>query len=125
MLRQHPKSDFVKSLYDHYCNRGGLSRKQLEGIYAKAGKAKTLSPARLATLEAIIKKKPVRERSAATIKADLPGKDENLGKMINNILEKYPQHKRLLFFRSKYDNNEAISAAEAEEIKKFDKLLLK
>ena len=125
MLPQHPNSDFVKSLYDQYCNRGGLSRKQLEGLYAKAQKAGSLSQNKLATLEAIIKKKPVRERAAATIKADLPEKDGTIGKMIAAILERYPQHKRLLFLRSKYDNNENISATEVAEIEKFKKLLLK
>jgi len=125
MLPQHPNSGFVKSLYDQYCNRGGLSRKQLEGLHAKAVKAGTLSQNKLATLEAIIKKKPVKERAAATIGAGLPKKDEAIGKMIEDILAKYPQHKRLLFLRSKYDNNENISATEVAEIGKFKKLLLK
>jgi hypothetical protein len=52
-------------------------------------------------------------------------KDKAVGKMINDILVKYPQHKRLLFLRSKFDNNENISAIEIAEIEKFKKLLLK
>jgi hypothetical protein len=55
----------------------------------------------------------------------LPVKDEAVGKMINAILEKYPQHKRLLFLKSKFDNNENIAALELAEIEKFGKLLLK
>lgn len=125
MCKAYPDSVFVNSLHQQYCNRGGLSRKQLEGLHSKALKTPSISQARLATLEAIIKKKPTRERAAATIKAPLPTKDEAVGKMIQAILEKYPQHKRVLFLQSKYDNNENISATEIAEIEKFSKLLLK
>jgi hypothetical protein len=124
MQKAHPQSEFVNSLYQQYCNRGGLSKKQLEGLHSKAVKTATIPQGKLATLEAIIKKKPTRERAAATIKAPLPTKDEAVGKKISAILEKYPQHKRLLFLQSKYDNNENISATEIAEIEKFKKLLL-
>ncbi len=125
MVKAHPGSEFVNSLYQQYCNRGGLSKKQLEGLHSKAVKANSISQSKMATLEAIIKKKPTRERAAASIKADLPARDEALGKMLSAILAKYPQHKRIVFLRSKHDNNENISPAEVEEIKKFSKLLLK
>jgi len=125
MVKAHPTSVFVNSLHQQYCNRGGLSKKQLEGLHSKAMKTAGISQGKLATLEAIIKKKPTRERAAATISAPLPVKDETIGKKISAILEKYPQHKRLLFFRSKFDNNENISALEMAEIDKFEKLLLK
>ena len=125
MVKAHPGSEFVNSLYQQYCNRGGLSKKQLEGLHSKAVKANSISQSKMATLDAIIKKKPTRERAAASIKADLPARDEALGKMLSAILAKYPQHKRIVFLRSKYDNNENISPAEVEEIKKFSKLLLK
>lgn len=125
MVKAHPASNFVNSLHQQYCNRGGLSKKQLEGLHSKATKTNNISQAKLATLEAIIKKKPTRERAAATITAPLPLKDEAVGKMINTILEKYPRHKRLLFLKSKFDNNEHISAIEIAEIEKFGKLLLR
>ena len=125
MVKAHPSSVFVNSLHQQYCNRGGLSKKQLEGLHSKALKTQGISHAKLATLEAIIKKKPTRERAAATLSAPLPVKDESIGIMISAILEKYPQHKRLLFLRSKYYNSENISALEIAEIEKFGKLLLK
>ncbi len=125
MVKAHPASGFVSSLHQQYCNRGGLSKKQLEGLHSKALKTAGISPGKLATLEAIIKKKPTRERAAATISAPLPTRDEAVGKMITAILDKYPQHKRLVFLRSKFDNNENISALEIAEIEKFGKLLLK
>ena len=126
MVRTHPKSVFVNSLYEQYCNRGGLSKKQLEGLYAKAVKTGTIPHNKLATLEAIIKKKPTRERAAASIQTNNePVKDEATGKMLSDILEKYPLHKRVLFLRMKYDNNEKLSSLESEEVQKFCKLLLK
>ena len=124
MVTAHPTSNFVNSLYQQYCNRGGLSKKQLEGLYDKAVKTASISQGKLATLEAIIKKKPTRERAAASIAATLPVKDTATGNLINAILQKFPQHKRLLFLKSKFDNNENISAAEITEIGKFAKLLL-
>jgi hypothetical protein len=125
MVKAHPASNFVNSLHQQYCNRGGLSKKQLEGLHSKALKTANIPQGRLATLEAIIKKKPTRERAAATISVPLPVKNESIGKKISAILEKYPQHKRLLFFKSKFENNENISALEIAEIEKFGKLLLR
>ncbi|MBK7307129.1 MAG: hypothetical protein IPI88_08820 [Chitinophagaceae bacterium] len=56
MVKAHPTSNFVNSLHQQYCNRGGLSKKQLEGLHSKASKTANISQGRLATLEAIIKK---------------------------------------------------------------------
>jgi hypothetical protein len=125
LQQAHSNSDFVNSLYQQYCERGGLSKKQLEGLYNKAVKAGSLSHGKLATLEAIIKKKPTRERAPATRKIDTPEKDTATGEMLQAILAKYPQHKRVLFLQSKYDNNEHLTTAETDEIKKLHKLLIK
>ena len=125
MRQAYPDSVFVNSLYQQYCNRGGLSKKQLEGLYSKASKTTGISANKLATLEAIILKKPTRERAAASTAVATPVKDEAIGQVLSAILGKYPQHKRVLFLRSKYDNNDALVPAELEEIKKFGKLLLK
>lgn len=125
MLEARPDSDFIQSLYAQFCERGGLSKKQLEGLHAKAVKVKEVSPGRLATLEAIIKARPTRHRSEVTITARPAPKDEQLGKQLQEILDKYPQHKRVLFLKAKYDHNEKLSAAELDEINKFVRLLLK
>ena len=124
MVKAHPSSDFVNSLYQQYCNRGGLSKKQLEGLLSKATKTSTIPQNKLATLEAIIKKKPTRERAAASIPVAVPTKDIATGQMLEAILAKYPQHKRVLFLRSKYDNNEMLTALEMAEVQKFNKLLM-
>ncbi len=62
----YPVSSFVISLYKQYIERGSLSKKQLQGLYGKASKIERLSPGKLATLEARIKKMPTR------FKSDLP-----------------------------------------------------
>ncbi len=124
MVKAHPSSVFINSLYQQYCNRGGLSKKQLEGLLGKAAKTAGMPQNKLATLEAIIKKRPTRERAAATIQIAAPTNDITTGQLLQAILAKYPQHKRVLFLRSKYDNNELLTATEITEIQKFNKLLL-
>jgi 3-hydroxyacyl-CoA dehydrogenase len=118
-----PESTFVKSLHQQYLNRGGLSKKQLEGLYQIAQKAKTIPAGKLSTLEAIILKKPNRYKSDKPAPAPLYKKDEVHGKMIEAILEKYPQHKRVLFLKVKYDNNEILNSTEIAELERFHKLL--
>jgi hypothetical protein len=119
----YPDSTFVKSLTFQYQERGGLSKKQLQGLYGKASKVKTIPAAKLATLEAVILKKPMKYKSELPQHTPLYTKDETAGKLIENILAKYPQHKRVLFLKAKYDNNETILPAEIAELEKFTKLL--
>ena len=118
-----PASTFVKSLHQQYLNRGGLSKKQLEGLYQIAQKVNTIPVGKLSTLEAIILKKPTRYRSEKPAPAPLYKKDEELGKMITTILEKYPQHKRVLFLQSKYQNNEPLTSTELADLKNFSRLI--
>jgi len=124
-LAAHPSSEFIKSLLFQYEERGGLSKKQLEGLHSKASKVPSIPEAKLATLEAIILKKNAKHRSALPTPTPLYTKDETIGKVINEILEKYPQHKRVLFYKTRFDNNETLSAVEKTELEKFKKLLLK
>ncbi len=122
-LLANPDSVFVNSLLHQYQERGGLSRKQLEGLYHKAVKVKTIPIARLATLEAIIIKKPERFKSEIPPNKPLYEKDEAVGKMISSILEKYPAHKAVLFLKTKYDNNETLSTTEKADLERFHKFL--
>lgn len=121
-LAAQPSSSFIKSLLHQYIERGGLSKKQLEGLHSKACKIKTIPANKLATLEAIILKRPTRQKSELPATAPLYHKDEKTGELIAVILTKYPQHKRVLFLQSKYENNETLSAAEISELQKFSKL---
>lgn len=118
-----PVSTFVISIYQQYQRRGWLSKKQLQGLYDKASKINGVPPGRLAALESIIKKMPTRERSEMVKPAAPFEKDEAVGKLIEEILSKYPQHKRVLFLKAKFDHNEVLSAADVAELKKFKQLL--
>src|SRR5690349_20736920 len=122
-LAAYPESTFIKSLSQQYQERGGLSKKQLEGLYNKSLKIKSIPPGKLATLEAMILKRPNRYKSAPPTPKPLYAKDERVGELIGWILAKYPQHKRVLFFQSTYDNNESLTPAEIAELEKFKKLL--
>ena len=120
----YPNSSFLQSLSVQYEERGGLSKKQLEGLYKKAEKIRAIPPNWLATLEAEILKRPTRFKSTAPPPKPLYEKDEKTGGIIDAILKKYLLHKRVLFFQSKYQNNESLSAPELGELEKFQKLLL-
>lgn len=124
-LVSYPTSKFVESLLYQYQERGSLSKKQLEGLYSKASNVKSIAPGKLATLEAIILKKPTRYKSDLPATIPIITKDHLLESLMTDILVKYPQHKRVLFIKLKFDNNEAISPMEKSEIERFHKLLIK
>lgn len=124
LYAHNPDALFVMSLMHQYEERGSLSKKQLEGLLSKAQKAKDIPPNWLGTLEAIILKMPTRYKSTETITSSpIYQKDETPGKLINAIITKYPQHKRVLFLKTKYENNEPLSVDEVAELKKFCKVL--
>ncbi|MFN5133945.1 MAG: hypothetical protein ACK5DG_01420 [Chitinophagaceae bacterium] len=124
VAQARPNDSFVQSISKQYDERGSLSKKQLEGLHGKASRIATVPVSKLATLEAIMKKQLTRERSAVTqTVAVVFEKDETVGLMIETILNKAPQHKRVLFLKAKYDNNEILTTAEVSELKKFEKLL--
>lgn len=123
VVAAQPLSSFAKSIHNQYIERGGLSKKQLEGLYNKALKVQTIPPNKLATLEAIILRKHSKQKSELPANTPLYSKDEKSGEMINAILNKYPAHKRVLFLKAKYDNNEVLSVVETGEVERFYKLL--
>ncbi|NTS39388.1 hypothetical protein HRG84_00605 [Flavisolibacter sp. BT320] len=120
----YPVSSFVISLYKQYISRGWLTKGQLQGLFGKAQKIADLPPGKLAALEAMINKMPNRTKSEAPKEIKpLYEKDEGTGQLIDAILAKYPQHKRVLFLQSKYKNNEPLSSAELADLKRFSQLL--
>jgi hypothetical protein len=125
LLQLQPHSSFIQSLHQQYCERGGLSRKQLEGLHNKAAKCKEVPAQKLATLEAIIKLKPVRNKSSLPTSKKEPEADVMTNKMMEELLVKFPLHKRLLFLQSIFNKNKMLLAAEKEEVHKFYKLLIK
>jgi len=119
----YPVSSFIISLYQQYQKRGFLTKKQLQGLLDKASKINDIAPGKLATLEALIKKMPTRFKSELPKSNPVFQKDKSVGDTIVAILEKYPQHKRVLFLKAKYDNNEVLSAAELGDLKRFKELI--
>lgn len=118
-----PVSSFVISIYQQYQRRGWLSKKQLQGLYDKASKINGVLPGRLAALESIIKKMPTRQKSELPENKPMFEKNEEAEKLIEEVLAQYPQHKRVLFLKAKYDNNEILATTDITELKKFRQLL--
>src|SRR5438270_10907740 len=73
----YPVSSFIISLYKQYQQRGSLSKKQLQGLYAKSEKIKDIPPGKLATLEALIKKMATRYKSDVPLPTPMFEKDES------------------------------------------------
>lgn len=123
--KYNPDALFVMSLMHQYEERGSLSKKQLEGLLAKASKVPDMPTNWLATLEATIHKMHTRSKDPATAGKPLFEKDEALGAKMQAILDKYPSHKRVVFLFEKFNRNEVMSPLEKTEIEKFHKLLLR
>ena len=120
-----PDAAFISSLLQQYRQRGGLSKKQLEGLYDKARKIEGFSTGLLATLQAIILKRPDRDKKDSVVLLASEKKADTDAPLITAILEKYPGHKRVIYFKMKNDKGEDLSLLEKEELNKFVKLLLK
>lgn len=115
----YPVSSFVISLYKQYNERGSLSKKQLQGLHSKATKITTIAPGKLATVEAIINKMPTRDKTPLPQPKPVAEKDTSANDMIEAVLAKYPAHKRVLYLKVKYDNNEPFSHDELNDLKRF------
>ncbi len=125
VIAAKPDDEFCNSLWQQYQERGGLSKKQLEGLLGKATKFTDVPPGKLATLEAIIKKKAQVQRTAGPEKIEEKPRDEKPLEEMNEILEKYPEHKRIIFLKSKWEKGEELTAAETDDISRLKKVLSK
>src|SRR4051812_45448577 len=105
-LAAFPAASFVSSLLFQYQERGGLSKKQLEGLYSKASKVPGISTAKMATLQAIILKKHTRHRSEPAVTPTIPEKDDVTPRLISEIIARYPHHKTILFYQLKLTGHE-------------------
>jgi len=120
-----PENAFIFSLHQQYCNIGGLSKKQMEGLLQKAKKNPAITQAHLATLEAMIKKKVTKQKSEKVTQAPEYYKGDAVLPEVEKILVKYPQHKMALFLQAKIKNKQPITDAEINEINRLNRLLLK
>lgn len=121
-LLAFPVSPLLISFYKQYQQRGFLTKKQLQGLHSKAASSNKINPGKLATLEALIKKMPTRVKSE--LPELLPEIEPNpeVKVMLDKVLIKFPMHKRALFFLSKHNNKENLTASELNDLKQFLKI---
>ncbi len=125
VLSAKPDDAFCASLLEQYKLRGGLSKKQLEGLLGKATKFTDVAPGKLATLEAIIKKKKIIDRSiSSTLKQEVTIDETPLIRM-NEILAKNANHIRIVFLKSKWEKEGQLSKAEIDDVNRLHKILCK
>jgi len=115
---------FISSIETFYRQHGGLSKKQMEGLHAKASQTEGIPEAWIATLEALIRKKHTKFRSELPV-AVKEEPDTESEELINKILEKFPGHKAILMLKINLDKNKKLSPAEKDELSRFSKILLK
>ena len=125
VLKAKPDDTFCQSIKQQYMERGGLSKKQLEGLHGKASRIKEIPSAKIATLEAIIKKKHITHKSEITITKTEIVIDTDAEKRMDEILAKYPQHKRVLVFKANFAKDKILPKADKDELEKFYKILMK
>jgi hypothetical protein len=122
---EFPDSGYIQGLLNQYCNIGGLSKKQLQDLHTKAKKSKSITTSQLATLEAIIKKKPTRYKSEKSDKApEFHADHKEHSAHLEKILQKFPQHKMALFLQNKLSANQPLTEFEINEIGRLTKVLL-
>lgn len=124
-ISHYPDNAFLQGLHRQYHDLGGLSRKQMEGLLGKASKVPAVTQAQKATLEAEIRKKPQRFRSEAPVRSPIYEKDETVGKLIAEILAKYPEHRMVKSLQLKYERHEPLTVTERQELERFHRLLIK
>ena len=122
-LMAYHHSSFLISLYQQYQKRGSLSKKQLQGLFGKAKEVKDFPAGKLATLEALINKMPTRFKSEPPTAAPLYREETDHRKLVDAILQRYPLHKRVLFLKSKLDNNQPLNNTEVADLKRLQQAL--
>lgn len=116
---------FIMSLMHQYEERGSLSKKQLEGLLLKAKKAKDIPVNLIAAVEAIVLKMPTRDKTPVEeIRNKEQVSEDKSGELIQELLQKYPQHKRVLFLKAQLEQRKILTVAEQQEIEKFYQLLI-
>lgn len=123
---QHNKDAlFVMSLMHQYEERGSLSKKQLEGLLLKAKKAKDIPAGLIAGVEAIVLKMPTRDKTPVEeVRNKEQETGDKSGELIQELLQKYPQHKRVLFLKAQLEQRKILAVTEQQEVEKFYQLLI-
>ncbi|MEO6316377.1 MAG: hypothetical protein ABIU63_05110 [Chitinophagaceae bacterium] len=116
-----PRADnsFTRHMYDFYKTRGGLSKKQLEALLRIINGIAVTPPFSTATLEAIIKKKTTKSKSALPAATPLYKEDTATREKLIYILSVAPAHKAALLYMNKLDLHELLTQADRDAINKF------
>ncbi len=116
---------FVMSLMHQYEERGSLSKKQLEGLVAKARKVPDIPVGWLAAVEAIILKMPTRDKTPVDLNKQVATDPyEKWIDQCKEILQRYPGHKRVVYFDALLQQRKPFSSVEQQELEKFYRLLI-
>ena len=113
------------SLMHQYEERGSLSKKQLEGLVAKARKVPDMPVGWLAAVEAIILKMPTRDKTPVDLNKQVATDPyEKWIDQCKEILQRYPGHKRVVYFDALLQQRKPFSSVEQQELEKFYRLLI-
>ncbi len=120
-----PRSDntFIRNMYDFYTTRGGLSKKQLQVLLDTVHRIKEEPPFSPATLEALIKKKASKTKSALPPSKPLYTEDTASLDKISAILQLAPQHKAALQYRARLITGQLLTPADKDDLSRFLHLL--
>jgi len=121
-----PKADntCIRNMYEFYKTRGGLSIKQMQALLKTIDYIGIKPPFNPATIEAIIKKKAVKTKSAPPAPTPLYEVDVVSKEKLEKILAIAPAHKTALLYMNKISLHQSLSSSEKEDIDKFLNLLV-
>lgn len=122
-LPAHADNTFTRNIYEFYKTRGGLSIKQMQALLKTIEYIKIKPPFNPATIEAIIKKKVVKTKSAPPPPAPLYEEDTGSKEKLGKILSIAPAHKTALLYSNKLKLHQPLTSSEKENIEKFLKIL--
>jgi len=120
-----PRADntFTRNMYEFYKTRGGLSKKQLEALLRIIKGIPAVPPFSTATLEAIIKKKASKSKSALPPITPLYKEDTETKDKLDHILALSPAHKGALLYMNKLNLHQLLTPADKDAINKFYQLI--
>lgn len=79
----------------------------------------------IAAVEAIILKMPTRDKTPVDkSKKEIQDPMEKCKTLVQQILQQYPQHKRVLYFNTVLQQRKSLNATEQQELEKFHRLLI-
>ena len=116
-----PRADnsFTRNMYEFYKTRGGLSKKQLEALLRIINGIDATPPFSTATLEAIIKKKASKSKSALPPVTPMYKEETDTKEKLEHILSISPAHKGALLYMNKLTLHQPLTQADKDAINKF------